>query len=121
MKKVLIMILAVLVLLVGSLLAASNKGKETKEVIEQKPPTVVVANGFFAGSLVNDGNGRSVLVVNTQTGDFEVFDIDRQAMDRKEMNNEVYYSSIKYNHQDGTRQLLKYRVVNDSKAGVNQE
>jgi hypothetical protein len=111
MKKLLIMILAVFLLLVAGVLTAANKGKD------DKAPTVVVANGFFSGTLTNDGNGRSVLIVNTQTGDFEVFDIDRQGMERKSEGNEMYYSSIKYNRQEGTRQLVKYRLASDVKAG----
>lgn len=115
MKKILIMILAVCLVLVAGFLTAANKDKD------EKAPTVVVANGFFNGSLINDSNGRSVLIVNTQTGDFEVFDIDRQGMDRKGGSNEIYYSSIKYNHQEGTRQLVKYKLAADIKAGETQE
>ena len=115
MKKILIMILAVLLVLVAGFLTAANKSKD------DKAPTVVVANGFFNGSLINDSNGRSVLIVNTQTGDFEVFDIDRQGMERKSGANETYYSSIRYNHREGTRQLIKYKEAADAKAGDNQE
>ncbi len=116
MKKILILILAVFLILVAGLLTASSKDKD-----ESKAPTVVVANGFFNGSMVNDGNGRSVLIVNTQTGDFEVFDIDRQGMERKSEGNEMYYSSIKYNHREGTRQLVKYKLASDVKAGAAEQ
>ena len=115
MKKILIMILAVLLVLVAGLLTASSKEKE------DKAPTVVVANGFYNGSLISDNNGRNVLIVNTQTGDFEVFDIDRQGMERKSAGNETYYSSIKYNHREGTRQLVKYKQASDIKAGTQTE
>ena len=112
MKKVLIMILAVFLILVAEFITAANKEKDSKE------PTIVVTNGFYSGSLTNDSNGRSVLIVNTQTGDFEVFDIDKQGMERKGGNNEMYYSSIKYNHQEGTRQLMKYKLTGDVNAGA---
>jgi len=60
-----------------------------------------------------------VLIVNTQTGDFEVFDIDRQGMERK--TNEIYYSAIKYSKSQGTRQLIKYKVAPDVKAGEEDQ
>jgi hypothetical protein len=113
MRRFTVMVLVLGLILASGFIAAGNKDKEPKE------PTIVVTNGFYSGSLVNDGNGRSVLIVNTQTGDFEVFDVDRQGMERK--TNDMYYSSIKYNHAEGTRQLIKYKVAADVKAGAAQE
>ncbi len=119
MKKIVMVIVAVLVCAV--MVFAADKSKKASSSDEKKP-TVVVANGEYAGSLVADGNGRSVVIVNTYTGDFEVFDIDRQGMERKSgTGNEIFYSAIKYNHKNGTRQLVKYKVVSDANAGETEQ
>jgi hypothetical protein len=110
MKKTLI--LTAVVLAASVLVFAGAKGKTNDA---DKKPEIVVTNGFYSGSMISDGNGRSVLIVNTQTGDFEVFDIDRQGMDRK--TNDVYYSSVKYNRSQGTRQIIKYTIQPEAAAG----
>jgi hypothetical protein len=110
MKRFVVLLIAVLI---ASVLVFAGSKEKSKD--EDKKPTIVVSNGFFSGSMSNDGNGRSVLIVNTQTGDFEVFDIDRQGMERK--TNEIYYSAIKYNKSQGTRQIIKYKVAPEAAAG----
>jgi|GEM_PF-2137378 len=114
MKKLVLSVLVVM--LTATMAFAVNKVKPAASD-EDKKPMVVVTGGQFTGSMQADGSGRSVVIVNTYTGDFEVFDIDKQAMDRKSGTNEIYYSSIKYNHKDGTRQVVKYKLAEDVKAG----
>jgi hypothetical protein len=117
MKKIVIAVLAVV--LVAGFVFAKSKPKEASD--DDKKPTVVVTGGQFTGSIHSDGNGRSVVIINTYTGDFEVFDIDRQGMERKPgADNEIYYSAIKYSHKDGTRQLVKYKPASEAKAGDAQ-
>lgn len=55
-----------------------------------------------------DGKNRSVVVVNTVTGDFEVFDIDNKGYDRKE--NVEYFDCVSYNRETKTRVIYKYLI-----------
>ncbi|MCE5300263.1 MAG: hypothetical protein LLG37_05250, partial [Spirochaetia bacterium] len=72
------------------------------------PPTVIAVNGEYMGYMISDSGNRSVLIVNTRTGSFEVHDIDRQGMDRKTQ--QIYYSAVKYDREKGTRTIVKYDV-----------
>jgi hypothetical protein len=56
----------------------------------------------------NDGKNRSVVIINTETGDFEVYDIDNKGLDRKE--NVVYYDCIRYNRADNKREVIMIKV-----------
>jgi|DewCreStandDraft_4_1066084.scaffolds.fasta_scaffold02317_12 hypothetical protein len=68
----------------------------------------------FAGDYIgymtsgSDGKNRSVVIINTVTGDFEVYDIDNKGLDRKE--NVVYYDCIKYNRATNTREIIMIKV-----------
>ncbi len=66
--------------------------------------------GKYTGSIVSgaDGKNRQVLIVNSETGDFEVFDIDNKGFDRKE--NVEYYDCVSYNRETRTRIIYKYLI-----------
>jgi hypothetical protein len=67
-------------------------------------------NGPYSGSLTcgPDGKNRQVLIVNSQTGDFEVFDIDNKGFDRKD--NIEYYDCVSYNRETRTRVIYRYLI-----------
>jgi len=56
----------------------------------------------------SDGKNRSVVIINTETGDFEVYDIDNKGLDRKE--NVVYYDCIRYNRAANKREIIMIKV-----------
>ena len=66
--------------------------------------------GPFTGYITSDGGGnnRSVLIVNTVTGDFEVYDIDNKALSRKE--DAVYYDCIKYDRAAKKREVHMIKI-----------
>jgi hypothetical protein len=68
------------------------------------------AAGTYSGSMTTgpDGKSRNVVIVNTVTGDFEVFDIDNKGFDRKE--NIEYYDCVSYNRETKTRIIYKYLI-----------
>ncbi len=69
---------------------------------------------LFAGDYIgyitsgSDGKNRSVVIINTVTGDFEVYDIDNKGLDRKE--NVVYYDCIRYNRAANSREIIMIKV-----------
>lgn len=69
---------------------------------------------LFAGDYIgymtsgSDGKNRSVVIINTITGDFEVYDIDNKGLDRKE--NVVYYDCIRYNRATKTREIIMIKI-----------
>lgn len=69
---------------------------------------------LFAGNYIgymtsgSDGKNRSVVIINTVTGDFEVYDIDNKGLDRKE--NVVYYDCIRYNRATKTREIIMIKI-----------
>jgi len=69
---------------------------------------------LFAGDYIgymtsgSDGKNRSVVIINTVTGDFEVYDIDNKGLDRKE--NVVYYDCIRYNRATNSREILMIKI-----------
>lgn len=66
--------------------------------------------GTYSASMTAgpDGKNRNVVVVNTVTGDFEVFDIDNKGFDRKE--NIEYYDCVSYNKETRTRVIYRYLI-----------
>ncbi|MCX8093007.1 MAG: hypothetical protein N3E50_02420 [Candidatus Goldbacteria bacterium] len=70
----------------------------------------VLSAGDYIGYMTSgsDGKNRSVVIINTVTGDFEVYDIDNKAFDRKE--NEIYYDCIRYNRTTNTREIIKIKI-----------
>jgi hypothetical protein len=73
---------------------------------EAGPGTPAVYTGSMTAG--TDGKNRSVLIVNAQTGDFEVFDIDNKGFDRKD--NVEYYDCVSYNRETKTRIIYKYLI-----------
>ena len=74
---------------------------------------VYAEQGPYTGHMISDGSGknRSVLIVNTVTGDFEVYDIDNKALSRKE--NVVYYDCVKYNRAEKKREVHMIKIKED--------
>ena len=70
----------------------------------------VVFAGDYIGYMTSgsDGKNRSVVIINTVTGDFEVYDIDNKGLDRKE--NVVYYDCIRYNRATNTREIIMIKI-----------
>jgi hypothetical protein len=68
------------------------------------------AAGNYAGNMTAgpDGKNRSVVIINTATGDFEVFDIDNKGYDRKD--NIEYYDGVSYNRETKTRIIYRYLI-----------
>jgi len=71
---------------------------------------IMAEHGPYAGYMTSDGSGknRSVLIVNTVTGDFEVYDIDNKGYNRKE--DIEYYDCVKYNRAIGEREIHMIRI-----------
>lgn len=67
-------------------------------------------SGNYTGNMTAgpDGKNRSVVVINTSTGDFEVFDIDNKGYDRKD--NIEYYDGVSYNRETKTRIIYRYLI-----------
>ena len=93
MKKVLLLAM-ILALTAASAVFAAGKA--------------VAAGGIYTGYMTcgADGRNRSVVIINTNTGDFEVFDVDNKGLDRKE--NMEYYDCVSYSRDTKTRIIYKY-------------
>ncbi len=92
MKKIAVLVLSLLVLTAVAAFAAD------------------AAAGAYTGNMTcgPDGKNRSVVIINTATGDFEVFDIDNKGYDRKD--NIVYYDGVSYNRETKTRIIYRYLI-----------
>ncbi|HDQ25148.1 MAG TPA: hypothetical protein ENN43_00175 [bacterium] len=68
------------------------------------------AQGVYTGHITSgsDGKNRSVVIINTVTGDFEVYDIDNRGLNRRE--NRVYYDCVSYNRAEGTREVREILI-----------
>jgi hypothetical protein len=97
MKRMVLLIAALLALAV--LITAADAGSAAGS-----------APGTYSASMTcgPDGKNRSVVVVNTATGDFEVFDIDNKGFDRKD--NVEYYDCVSYNRETRTRVIYRYLI-----------
>ena len=70
----------------------------------EKVPTEGAYTGYMTCG--NDGKNRSVVIINTNTGDFEVYDVDNKGLDRKD--DTEYYDCVSYNRETKTRVIFKY-------------
>jgi len=97
MKKYFLLLLSALILSAGAFVVLNADNNPAPQ-------------GKYTGSLVcgADGKNRQVIIVNSETGDFEVFDIDNKGFDRKE--NVEYYDCISYNRKTRTRIIYKYLI-----------
>ncbi len=69
-----------------------------------------IVAGDYIGYMTSgsDGKNRSVVIINTVTGDFEVYDIDNKGFDRKE--NVIYYDCIRYNRATNSREIIMIKI-----------
>jgi hypothetical protein len=98
MRKLMVIVVASLLLLSGIVLFAGNSNSAPG----------VSGGGPYTGYMTNgpDGKSRNVIIINTETGDFEVYDIDNKGYDRKD--DVEYYDCISYNRLTKTRVIYRY-------------
>jgi hypothetical protein len=63
--------------------------------------------GRYSCYVTNQNSGRQVVVFDSATGNFDIYEIDNKALDRKE--NIEYYPCVHYDAQTKTRSVTMVR------------